>query len=189
MSTATSGSAAGESTGAAALFTVAEFGRRAGVAPRTIRAYRARGLLEPPVRQGRTAYYSAGHLDRLREIVSLQRRGFNLVAIGAILHSRGQRPPDGESVTAGRRLAEEYPHLADAVALVDRLAEELVRAACSRPWPGSHRGGAIHPATAYPGGAGNRLPPGLVGLLTEAFRLSIERSERMLIGDSHPTRT
>lgn len=52
-----------------------------GVPERTIRYYIARGLLGPPARGGRGAFYTAGHLDRLREIQRRQHGGLTLAEI------------------------------------------------------------------------------------------------------------
>ena len=59
---------------------------------RNIRAHQSRGLLPPPNRNGRLAYYGYRHVERLRHILDLQERGFNLAAIGALL-----RASDGEA--------------------------------------------------------------------------------------------
>lgn len=47
-----------------------------GVSARNIRAYRERGLLDPPRREGRSAIYDDRHLSQLRAINDLLRRGF-----------------------------------------------------------------------------------------------------------------
>lgn len=52
---------------------------------RNIRAYRDRGLLPPPRRQGRVAVYSDAHLGRLRLIADLLDRGYTLQSIGELL--------------------------------------------------------------------------------------------------------
>jgi DNA-binding transcriptional MerR regulator len=54
---------------------------RSEVAVDTIRYYQSKGLLDPPRREGRVAWYGDGHLDRLARIRSLQRRGFTLATI------------------------------------------------------------------------------------------------------------
>lgn len=48
-----------------------------GVSARNIRAYRERGLLDPPRRVGRSAYYDDYHLSQLKTINQLLRKGFN----------------------------------------------------------------------------------------------------------------
>ena len=52
---------------------------------RNIRAYQARGLLPPPVVDGRVGFYTEVHRERLRMIRRLRSEGFNLVAISALL--------------------------------------------------------------------------------------------------------
>jgi DNA-binding transcriptional MerR regulator len=52
-----------------------------GVPVDTIRYYQSKGLLDPPRRQGRVAWYQDDHLRRLARIRSLQQRGFTLAAI------------------------------------------------------------------------------------------------------------
>jgi DNA-binding transcriptional MerR regulator len=54
-----------------------ELARISGVSARNIRAYRERGLLDPPRRVGRSAYYGDYHLSQLKTINQLLRRGFN----------------------------------------------------------------------------------------------------------------
>lgn len=66
-----------------------ELAERVGMTPRNIRAYQSRGLLEPPVIEGRVAHYSGVHAARLRLIASLQREGFTLGAIKRLLESPG----------------------------------------------------------------------------------------------------
>lgn len=62
-----------------------ELARKAGVASTTVRLYRNRGLLPPPRLVGRTGWYDAGHLNRLRLINRLQSQGFSLSGIGELL--------------------------------------------------------------------------------------------------------
>ena len=50
--------------------------RISGVSSRNIRAYRERGLLDPPRRQGRSAFYDDYHLSQLKTINQLLRKGF-----------------------------------------------------------------------------------------------------------------
>jgi DNA-binding transcriptional MerR regulator len=60
---------------------VEQLSARSGVAVDTIRYYQSKGLLEPPRRQGRVAWYDDGHLERLGRIRALQQRGFTLATI------------------------------------------------------------------------------------------------------------
>jgi DNA-binding transcriptional MerR regulator len=54
-----------------------EIAKASGVSVRNIRAYRERGLLDPPRHEGRSAYYGDHHLDQLTVISDLLRRGFH----------------------------------------------------------------------------------------------------------------
>ena len=54
---------------------------RSGVSVDTIRYYQSKGLLDPPRRQGRVAWYHQGHIDRLERVRALQQRGFTLATI------------------------------------------------------------------------------------------------------------
>lgn len=54
-----------------------ELAEVSGVSARNIRAYRERGLLDPPRRSGRSALYDESHLAQLDTINQLLRRGFN----------------------------------------------------------------------------------------------------------------
>jgi DNA-binding transcriptional MerR regulator len=58
-----------------------------GVSARNIRAYRERGLLDPPRRVGRSAYYDDYHLSQLKTINQLLRRGFNSAHIAEFFTS------------------------------------------------------------------------------------------------------
>ena len=54
---------------------------RSGLSVDTIRYYQSKGLLDPPRREGRVAWYHRDHLDRLDRIRTLQQRGFTLATI------------------------------------------------------------------------------------------------------------
>jgi DNA-binding transcriptional MerR regulator len=56
-----------------------------GMGVQNLRAYEARGLLEPERTAGGTRRYSADDLDRLRRIGDLLDAGLNLVGIGMVM--------------------------------------------------------------------------------------------------------
>ena len=56
-----------------------------GTGVQNLRAYEARGLLEPTRTQGGTRRYSANDLDRLRRIGQLLNAGLNLAGIAMVL--------------------------------------------------------------------------------------------------------
>ncbi|MFD5032485.1 MerR family transcriptional regulator [Streptomyces sp. NPDC058405] len=58
-----------------------ELAREAGITVRTVRFYRERGLIPPPRREGRIAWYGDHHLARLRTIAALLERGHTLNGI------------------------------------------------------------------------------------------------------------
>lgn len=113
--TAQPGDGPGRDVRQAVRLTVDELARTVGMSPRNIRAHQARRLLPPPVRQGRTAYYHAEHIRRLEAIKSLQRQGFNLVAVQAILGVREAEPTRAAVAQALRRLAADRPNLVRAL--------------------------------------------------------------------------
>lgn len=65
--------------------TIDQLASRAGMTVRNVRAHASRGLLPAPELRGRTAYYGPEHLARLELIGSLQRQGFSLAAIEALV--------------------------------------------------------------------------------------------------------
>jgi DNA-binding transcriptional MerR regulator len=58
-----------------------ELAKEAGITVRTLRFYRERGLIPPPRREGRIAWYDGHHLARLRTITGLLERGHTLNGI------------------------------------------------------------------------------------------------------------
>lgn len=66
-------------------FRVDELAARAGVSVDTVRFYQGKGLLPPPGREGRIAWYSADHLSTLERIRDLKDKGFTLASIRRIL--------------------------------------------------------------------------------------------------------
>lgn len=75
----------------------------------TIRYYQSRALLPPPEREGRVAWYGPGHVERIRQVRSLQRKGLTLAAIKRALDGGLGRPDAelAEAVAAARGDGEE----------------------------------------------------------------------------------
>ncbi|WP_425245455.1 MerR family transcriptional regulator [Streptomyces sp. NEAU-NA10] len=67
-----------------------ELAREAGITVRTLRFYRERGLLPPPRREGRIAWYDDHHLARLRTITALLERGHTLNGIAELADALDQ---------------------------------------------------------------------------------------------------
>ena len=64
---------------------VEQLSARSAMSVDTIRYYQSKGLLDPPRREGRVAWYDDGHLGRLARIRSLQQRGFTLATIARLV--------------------------------------------------------------------------------------------------------
>lgn len=62
-------------------YRIDELARVAGTTTRNVRAYQERGLLPPPIKQGRVGIYTEAHLARLRLITSLHDRGYTSAQI------------------------------------------------------------------------------------------------------------
>ncbi|HET7067237.1 MAG TPA: MerR family transcriptional regulator [Nocardioides sp.] len=67
--------------GTVTLVTLEELTDRVGMSVRNVRFYTAKGLVPPPIRRGRSGYYSADHIARLQLVQELQGHGFTLSAI------------------------------------------------------------------------------------------------------------
>src|ERR1700736_5022968 len=65
--------------------TIDELAQLMGLPSSTIRLYRTKGLLPPPQRRGRSAFYGPGHVARVDLIGRLQERGFSLAAIAELV--------------------------------------------------------------------------------------------------------
>ena len=63
------------------LLTLDELTERVGMSVRNIRFYTTKHLVPPPLRRGRSGYYSADHVARLELVRELQAHGFTLSAI------------------------------------------------------------------------------------------------------------
>ena len=64
---------------------VEQLAQRSGVSVDTIRYYQSKGLLDPPRREGRVAWYGKTHLERLARVRALQQRGFSLATIARLV--------------------------------------------------------------------------------------------------------
>lgn len=66
-------------------YRVDELAARCGMSVDTIRFYQSGGLLPPPNREGRIAWYTQEHLERLRRVRQLKTKGFTLASIRRLL--------------------------------------------------------------------------------------------------------
>jgi DNA-binding transcriptional MerR regulator len=67
--------------GTVTLLTLEELTERVAMSVRNIRFYTTKGLVPPPIRRGRSGYYTADHVARLQLVQELQGHGFTLSAI------------------------------------------------------------------------------------------------------------
>ena len=65
--------------------TIDELARESEVPSRTIRFCQSKGVLPPPEKKGRVAYYGPDHVERLALIAQLQDRGLRIDAIRALV--------------------------------------------------------------------------------------------------------
>ncbi|MCD4523855.1 MerR family transcriptional regulator [Nocardioides sp. cx-173] len=67
------------------LLTLDELTARVGMSVRNVRFYTTKGLVPPPIRRGRSGYYTSDHVARLELVKELQSHGFTLAAIEGYL--------------------------------------------------------------------------------------------------------
>lgn len=84
-------------------FRVEELAKAADVSVDTVRYYQKQRLLPPPEKDGRVAWYTDDHLDRMGRIRELQRRGFSLAVIRRFLAGELEPADEGlaEAVVGG----------------------------------------------------------------------------------------
>jgi DNA-binding transcriptional MerR regulator len=102
-------------------YTVDELAARTGMTVRTLRFYASEGLLPPPQRRGRIAYYDARHRMRLELIRTLQDHGYTLSAIQRVL---ARIPEDAGPAEYAVQSAVLAPWLPDEAEEVDRAELE-----------------------------------------------------------------
>lgn len=95
-------------------FRVEELAKAADVSVDTVRYYQKQRLLPPPDKDGRVAWYTDDHLDRMGRIRELQRRGFSLAVIRRFLA--------GELDPADEGLAEAVVDTSEALFRIEDLA-------------------------------------------------------------------
>jgi DNA-binding transcriptional MerR regulator len=149
-------------------FTVDELAARTGLTVRTLRFYASEGLLPPPERRGRVAYYDARHRMRLDLIRTLQEHGYTLSAIQRVLARIPENAAPAEYAVQSAVLAPWLP----------APTEELDRAEVERRVGGSVDDDQLHSLEAL--GAVQRLPNGrfrvsqaMLGHAAELTRLPV----------------
>ncbi|MFK4066058.1 MerR family transcriptional regulator [Streptomyces sp. NPDC029674] len=103
---------------------MAELAEAAGITVRTVRFYRERGLIPPPRREGRIAWYDEHHLARLRTIAALLERGHTLNGIAELADAFEKGRDVGELLGLGAP-TEEQPVRLTPEELADHFAGEV----------------------------------------------------------------
>ncbi|MFE3327601.1 MerR family transcriptional regulator [Streptomyces sp. NPDC059176] len=101
-----------------------ELAKEAGITVRTLRFYRERGLIPPPRREGRIAWYDDHHLARLRTIAALLERGHTLSGIADLASAFDSGRDVGEVLGLGEP-SEETPVRLTPEALADYFEGEV----------------------------------------------------------------
>ena len=65
--------------------TLAELARTVGMTARNVRAYQTRGLLQAPLRAGRSSVYGAEHVRRLQQVQRARARGASLALLQTLI--------------------------------------------------------------------------------------------------------
>ncbi len=73
-----------------ALYGISVVAELTGVNPQMLRAYEARGLLEPYRTEGGTRRYSGHDIDRVNQITALLGEGLNLAGIAHVLELQAE---------------------------------------------------------------------------------------------------
>jgi DNA-binding transcriptional MerR regulator len=93
-------------------YRVEQLAAAAEVSVDTVRYYQSQRLLPPPRRQGRLALYGEEHVERIREVRALQRKGLTLAAVRRVLEGRlGAADQDLAAAVAAVRAEEETEEL------------------------------------------------------------------------------
>jgi DNA-binding transcriptional MerR regulator len=81
-------------------YRIEELAGASGLRVDTIRFYQGKGLLPPPRRAGRVAWYGEAHLERLRRIRELLAEGLPLALIKRVLDAAPGGAPEGSLAAA-----------------------------------------------------------------------------------------
>ncbi|MBO1336495.1 MerR family transcriptional regulator [Streptomyces sp. VRA16 Mangrove soil] len=101
-----------------------ELAKAAGITVRTVRFYRERGLIKPPRREGRIAWYDDTHLARLHTIAQLLERGHTLNGIVELSEAFDRGRDVAELLGLGEP-TEEVPVRLTATELADYFADDV----------------------------------------------------------------
>lgn len=105
-------------------YRVDELAARCGISVDTVRFYQTKGLLPPPERKSRVAWYTGEHLERLRKVRDLKRKGFTLISIRRLLDGELDKADEAlVEALAGPVPGEEEPN--EEFLTVEELAERI----------------------------------------------------------------
>lgn len=113
--------------GAGDLLTLDQVCERVGMSVRNVRFYTTRGLVPPPLRRGRSGYYTAQHVVRLELVKELQAHGFTLAAIEKYVARIPERATPDEIALHSTLLAPWQPLEAGEVMNLAQLVERAGR--------------------------------------------------------------
>ena len=91
------------------LLTLDELTNRVGMSVRNVRFYTTKGLVPPPIRRGRSGYYTPDHVARLELVQELQSHGFTLAAIEKYV-ARIPRDATPEDIALHRTMLAPWQH-------------------------------------------------------------------------------
>jgi DNA-binding transcriptional MerR regulator len=100
--------------------TIDELARRTGTTTRNVRALQTAGVLLKPDMVGRTAHYGEVHVGRLSAVLRLQKDGFSIASIRALLEALA----DGRSLSEVLGLPDSSPVQGSA----DQIRADQIRA-------------------------------------------------------------
>jgi DNA-binding transcriptional MerR regulator len=185
----------------APLLSLEELTGRVGVSVRNIRFYTSRGLVPPPIRRGRSGFYSADHVARLELVRELQGHGFTLSAIERFvaripadatpadiaLHLSLLAPVEGErhvDVREGMEALGMPPEAAAATAEVyarhgREVADELSEVVRTLIWPAFREAGGTAEQLRE---LVHRLKPMTIAGLVSAYEQAIDDSSAHFAG-------
>jgi len=189
-----------------ALLTLDELADRVGISVRNIRFYTTKRLVPPPLRRGRSGYYTADHVARLELVRELQDHGFTLSAIKGYvdripedatpsdiaLHLSLLAPMTGDSevdVHVGLVGIGVPASAAEAVAEVyarhgQQVADELSEIVRTHVWPAVRdAGGSVENLRELV----HRLKPLTIAGLVSAYELAMDESADSYERRSHRT--
>ena len=151
------------------LLTLDELTNRVGMSVRNVRFYTTKGLVPPPIRRGRSGYYTPDHVARLELVQELQSHGFTLAAIEKYV-ANIPRDATPEDIALQRAMLAPWQHEAP-IEMTRCRARQAGRAQArptttwspSPPWASYSATSAV--ATRWP----SRSSPSALGLLDLGF--------------------